>query len=375
MKIICKQDKLIKALNIVSKAVSQTSAMEITKGILIRTEGDMQVMLSATDIQISITTKMDAIVNENGAIVVAAKLFTDLIRKLPPGDILISTDEKRLVTIKTENSEYELQGKDAEEFPRIDSDEEGKLIKIQKEEIREMIDGTAFAASTVESRGVITGILFEINDSVLSLVALDGFRVAIKREKKEEYKGEDIKVIISARLMREISKILAETAGEEEETLIDIGERRLKVFTEETLVRVNLLEGEYIKYRDVFPKENRISVVMDRNEVLGAVERAAMLRSEGKNAFVRFSVTDNGVMVSSRAVEGRGRETITAEKTGPDIEIGFDAKFVMDVLKAITEDMIEMQFNTSVSPCQIKPAEGNRFDYLILPVRLSTVSV
>ena len=374
MKIICKQEKLIKALNIVSKAVSQTSTLGITKGILIKTEGDMQISLSATDIQISITTKMDAIVNEKGGIVVYAKLFTDLVRKLPPGDILIVTDEKNVMSIKTDFSEYDLQGKEEEEFPRIDSDEEGKKIRIDKEEIRDLIDGTAFAASTDESRGVITGVLFELKEGNLTLVALDGYRVAIKREKKDSFKGEDIKAIVPAKLMREMSKILADTM-DDEEVLLDIGERRVKLYTEDTLVRVNLLEGEYIKYKDVLPKDNKVSVLIGKNNLLSAVERAAMLRSEGKNAFIRFSITGESLTVSSRTDEGKGRETISAEKTGDDLEIGFDAKFITDALKAIPDEQIEMQYNTSVSPCLIKPVEGDRFEYLILPVRLSTVSV
>ena len=374
MKIICKQEKLIKALNIVSKAVSQTSTLGITKGILIKTEGDIQISLSATDIQISITTKMDAIVNEKGGIVVSARLFTDLVRKLPAGDILIATDEKNVVSIKTEHSEYDLQGKEEEEFPRIDSDEEGKQIRLEKEEIRDLIDGTAFAASTDESRGVITGVLFEMKDGILSLVALDGYRVAIKRERNEAFRGEDITAIVPAKLMREISKILADTAGEGD-ILLDIGERRIKIFTEDTLARVNLLEGEYIKYKDVLPKDSRTVVVLGKSELLGAVERAAMLRSEGKNAFIRVSIAGDQVKVSSRADEGKGKETITAEKTGEDLEIGFDAKFITDALKAIPDEEIEMQFNTSVSPCLIKQVNGDRYEYLILPVRLSTVSV
>ena len=373
MKIICKQEKLIKALNIVSRAVSPTSTLGITKGILIKTEGDMQISISATDIQISITTGMDAIVNERGGTVVSARLFMDLVRKLPPGDILIATDEKNVVSVKTEKSDYELQGKEEEEFPRIDIDEEGKKIKIEKEEFRDMIDGTAFAASTDESRGVITGVLFEIKEGTLSLVALDGYRVAIKRDRKEVYQGEEMKAIVPAKLMKEISKILADTA-DEEEVMLDIGNRRIKLFTGETLARVNLLEGEYIKYREVLPKESKVNVKLSKGELLSAVERAAMLRAEGKNAFVRFSITDRNVTVSSRADEGRGRETVGAEKDGEDLEIGFDAKFLTDALKAIPDEDIEMMFNTSVSPCLLKPLDGDRFEYLIMPVKLSTIS-
>ena len=153
MKIICKQEKLIKALNIVSRAVSPTSTLGITKGILIKTEGDIKISLSATDIKISITTAMDAIVNESGGVVVSARLLTDLVRKMPAGDILIATDDKNLVVMTTGASEYKIQGKEEEEFPRIDVDEDGEKLRFVKEDLRAMIDGTAFAASTDESRG------------------------------------------------------------------------------------------------------------------------------------------------------------------------------------------------------------------------------
>jgi len=375
MKIICKQEKLIKALNIVSRAVSQTSPHQITRGILIKTEGDMQISLSSTDIQMSITTKIDGIVNEFGGIVVSARLFTDLIRKLPAGDILIVTDEKLQVTVKNEKSDYKLQGKDEDEFPRIDQEEEGKKIKIDKEVFREMIAGTVFAASNDESRGVLIGVLFELKNGLLSLVALDGYRVAIKREEKSEYADEDIKAVIPAKLLREAGKILTDITEGEEEVLLDIDERRVKLFTEDTQARINLFDGEFIKYKDVLPKENRISAIVEREELLSAIERAAMLKREGEYTVVRFSVGEKAITLSSRGNDGQGKEIVAAEKTGEDIEIGFDARFVMDALKAIPDGAIEMQFNTSVSPCLIRPTSGENFEYLILPVRLSSANV
>jgi DNA polymerase-3 subunit beta len=375
MKVIVKQETMIKALNVVLKAVSPTSTMEITKGILLKTAGDMQVTLSATDIQLAITTTADAIVNEYGGIVVSARLFTDLIRKLPSGDILISTDEKNVVSIKTEKSEYELQGKEESEFPRIESEEEGKKFKLEIGLLHDMIEGVCFSASTDESRGIITGVLFEMKDGVLSTVALDGYRVAVKREKRAAFEGEDFKIVIPAKNLREAAKILSDVGGEEdEEVVFEIGENWVRLYPEGTTIRINLLQGEFIKYRDVIPKDNRISLTVDKNELQGAVERAAMIKSDGKNSFVRLSILEDFVKVSSRGLEGTGKETVAAEKNGDDLEIGFDAKFLLDALKAAEDDVIEMKFNTGVSPSLIKPAGGDRYEYLILPVRLSTIS-
>jgi DNA polymerase-3 subunit beta len=375
MKVIVKQETMIKALNIVLKAVAPTSTMEITKGILLRTAGDMQVTLSATDIQLAITTTADAIVNEYGGIVVSARLFTDLLRKLPAGDILISTDEKNVVSIKTDKSEYELQGKEESEFPRIESEEEGKKIKLEKGLLEEMIEGVCFSASTDESRGIITGVLCEMKEGTLSSVALDGYRVAIKRERRDIFEGEDFKIVIPARNLREAGKILSDVGGsDEDEVIFEIGENWVKLYPEKTTIRINLLQGEFIKYRDVIPKDNRISLKVDKNELQSAVERAAMIKSDGKNSFVRLSILEDFVKVSSRGLEGKGQETVTAEKTGEDLEIGFDAKFLLDALKAAEDDVIELNFNTGVSPSLIRPADGDRYEYLILPVRLSTIS-
>ena len=373
MKIICKQEKLIKTLNIVSRAVSQTSTLPIMKGILIKTEGDIKISLSATDVQLSITTGMDAIVNEKGGVVVGARIFMDLVRKLPPGDILITTDEKNNVSIKTENSDYDISGKKEEEFPRIETDEEGNQIRLNKDVFREMIDGTAFAAATDESKGILTGVLFEIKEGMLSLVALDGLRVAIRREKTDILQEEAIKAIIPGRMMKEISRILGESEGEEE-IMLDIGESRLRLFAGETLVRASLLAGEYVKYQNIL-KDSKIRVVTSRAELLSAVERASMLKSEGKESGVRFSMGEKAITISSRAEEGKGKETVFAEKEGEDLEIGFNARLVIDALKTISDEDIELNCNTGISPCLVKPIEGDRFEYLIMPVKLSSFSV
>ncbi|GHU67726.1 DNA polymerase III subunit beta [Clostridia bacterium] len=375
MKVIVKQETMIKALNIVLKAVSPTSTMEITRGILIKTVGDMQLSLSATDIQLAITTTADAIVNEYGGTIVNARLFTDLIRKLPSGDILIATDEKNVIAIKTDKSEYEIQGKEESEFPRMESEEEGKKIKLEKGLLKDVIEGVCFSASSDESRGIITGVLFEMKDGTLSTVALDGYRVAVKRETRNEFQGEDFKIVIPAKNLREAGKILADIGGDDDEEIVfEIGENWVRLYPARTTVRINLLQGEFIKYRDVMPKDNRISIRVEKNELLSAVERAAMIKSDGKNSFVRLSITDDFVRVSSRGLEGKGKETVVCEKTGEDLEIGFDAKFLTDALKAAEDDVIEMKFNTSVSPSLVRPSEGDRYEYLILPVRLSTIS-
>lgn len=373
MKIICKKTNLIKTLGIVSRAISPVSTLGITKGILIKSGGDMKVSLSATDIKIAITTEMGAIVNEYGSVVVEAKLFSDIIRKLPDEDVVLSTDEKNLLSIRTEKTDNEIQGIEESEFPRMENMQEGKKIKIDKEAFSEMIEGTCFAASTDESRGIITGTLFEIHEGEIEMAALDGYRVAIRREYRETLKEEERKAVIPAKMLREAGKILSETEGEEAE--IEFSENRITIYTGDTTIKINLLNGEYIKYKDVIPKEKETAVKVQRDELLNAVELAEIYKSDGKNSFVRFSISDGFMIVSSRAEVGRGKETVSIEKEGEDLEIGFDARFLKEALRACGEKNIRMEFGTSISPCQLKPEEGDVFTYLILPVRLSTVNI
>jgi DNA polymerase-3 subunit beta len=374
MKIVCKQENLIKALNIVSKAVAGTSPLEIARGILIKTEDDLTISLSATDMQISITTKADAIVNEHGGIVVSAKIFIDLIRKLPPGDITIKTGAGNVVSVTTNISDYELQGIDEEDFPRIENEEWESLLSIDKEIFRNMIEGTAFAVSLDESRGVLTGVLVEIADEDVTMVAIDGYRVAIRKEYVPGLSG-SMRAIIPGRLLREAGKRLAEEESEDANMLVELAKRKMKLVIGDTVVSILLLEGEYLKYREMIPTENRIKIHVSRKELLQSIDRAAMLRNDVKNAYVRFSIKEGELTISSRAKDARGKETVPIVKEGEDLDIGFDARFVSDALKAIPDDTVEMNYNTSVSSSLIRPLTGDNYEYLVLPIRLSTTDL
>ncbi|MDR1816321.1 MAG: DNA polymerase III subunit beta [Clostridiales Family XIII bacterium] len=376
MKIICKKSNLVKALGIVTKAVSPVSTLGITKGVLIKTEGDLKISLSATDIQLAITTGVSAIVNEEGAVVVDARMFSDFIRNLPEEDVVLMTDEKNILSIRTETTDNEIQGIEESEFPRIEGAEEGKKIKVEKAALREMIEGVCFAASTDESRGVITGVLFELEEGNMALVALDGYRVAIRRDYREELKEEKLTAVIPAKMLREAGKILADAGTEEAEATLEIGENRAVLETEDTVVRMNLLNGDYIKYKEVLPKEFSVKFVARREELLNAVELAGILKAEdGKSSFVRFSITDDSLIVSSRSNAGRGKETVAIDKEGEDLEIGFDARFLKEALRAAGEESVVLEFGTSISPAVMRALEGDAFTYLILPVRLSTVNI
>jgi len=370
MKFKCSQYSLSKALNIVSKAVTARTTIPILKGILLNATADGKLILSASDLDISIEkTIIDINVEEEGSIVVSSKLFTDIIRKLPNEEVLIEMKDDQNIVIKTSISEFNILGIPPEEFPKIGeiSEEEGKMI-FEKEIFRDMIRKSAFSASVDDAKGIIIGVLIELEENCTNMVALDGFRMAVIREemKNEEKK----KIVISAKIMSEINKIMSDVETDEDINII-LSKNKAIFNLENLKIVIRLLEGEYIKYKDILPVENKCKVFVNRGLLYESLERASLLSKEGKNNLIRFKVEGNLLTITSRSEEGNVKEEILMQKDGEDIEIGFNSKYMMDVLKAIDDEDIVLEMVSSVKPCVVKPVEGNKFEYLVLPVRIS----
>ena len=369
MKFTCSQQSLSKALNVVSKAVTSRSTIPILKGILFKASNDGKLVLFASDLDISIEKTMtDINVEEEGSAVVSAKLFTDIVRKLPNEDVIIEQKEDKTISIRTSMSEFSILGLSADEFPEIGEIEEENKIMMDKDIFKEMIRKSAFSASIDESKGIIVGVLIELEEKFTNMVAIDGFRMAVVREEmKNESKN---KIVIPARILSDINKILYDLETEEDITII-LNKKKAFLLCEDIKIVVRLLEGEFVKYKDILPKEKRCRVVINKILFHESMERASILSKEGKNNLIKFSVKDGLLTLTSRSEEGNVREEIMIEKEGADIEIGFNAKFVLDILKILDDEEITLEMVSSVKPCVIKPVSGNSFEYLVLPVKIS----
>lgn len=371
MKFTCKQQTLSKALNTVSKAVSTRTTLPVLKGILIEADTDGTITLSASDLDISIRKKIDAVVDIPGSAVVASKLFGDIIRKLPNEMILIEADSENSVLIKTNSSEFNVIGLSVDEFPKIkDNNEILNKLTFNSEIFKEMVRKTSFAASVEESKGVLTGILTEISSDNIRMVALDGFRLALSNEPAENSTEENF--IISAKIMSEISKIISDDSDAEELELL-LSDKKAIFIIGNTEISLRLMEGEFIKYRDIIPSDGSTIITVDKGILLESIERASLLAREGKNNLIKFSIHNDLLTITSRSDEGNVREEIIMEKSGDDLDIGFNSKYVTDVLKAIDDEEIKMVFNTGTSPCIVKPVDKNSFEYLVLPVRIPRI--
>ncbi len=370
MKFSCNQQILSKALNTVSKAVSSRTTIPILKGILLNASESGILKIAASDLDLSIEKELPVQVWEEGSVVVSAKLFIDIIRKLPNEEIEIE-EEEGSVTIKCLASEFTIVGQSGEEFPTIGAIKEESSIPIQNDVLREMIKKTSFSASIEEAKGIIVGVLLEMDQGGMTMVALDGFRMAVTREIIET--KEKRKIIIAARILNEINKILTEEDGSKELSMI-IDEKKAVFLMEGTRIVLRIMEGEFVKYRDILPKEHQCKLTVNRNELADCLERASLLAKEGKNNLIKLVIIRDKIIITSRSEEGNVKEEVFVEKEGTDLEIGFNAKYILDVLKVVNDEEVSMEFNTSVSPCLIKPLKGEGFEYLILPVRISTKS-
>ncbi len=370
MRFSCDQQKLTKALNIVSKAVTSRTTIPVLKGIMMEVNEDGTLTMSASDLDISIQNTIEVDDSEPGSVIVMAKLFGDIIRKLPSQRIDIQKDEENNVSIQCMSSNFEVRGMSADDFPTLNSDiEKREWIDFDKRSFQRMIEKTSFAASIDESRGIITGVLIELAPDEMDMVAIDGYRMAINR--KDQVNRETGKIVVPAKIINEIARIISDIGVEEETGKIAISDKKIIFNIDNIQAELKLLDGEFIKYKDIIPKESKIEMVIDRHLLLESIERASLLSKAGKNNLIRVKIEDTLVTITSNSEEGNVKEEVIVEKQGEDLTIGFNAQYLMDVLKAIDDDEIKMLFSTPITPCMIEPVEGREYEYLILPVRIN----
>ncbi|NLJ58218.1 MAG: DNA polymerase III subunit beta [Tissierellia bacterium] len=369
MKIKINQNELNKSINIVQKAVSAKSPLPILSGILMEAK-DNTLTLTATDLNLGIKTHIPCEVEEEGSIVVQSRLIGDFVRKLPSNSyVYLETMENNSMEINCLNSEINILGNSASEFPSNSFDNEGETFKIKTETLRELIRYTYFAAAQDNYKPIFTGCLIEIKDNICRLVALDGYRMAVKKE-SIDYEGE-ISVVVPSKTMFEILRIIEENKGETE---ITISKSHISFKLENIVVMSNLLEGKFIDYESII-KDNYLSVVkVSTEDIKESIERASLLARDDKNNLIILDIKDTNIQINSASEHGNVEENISIEKEGEDLKIGFNSKYLLDYLKVINSEMITLNLIGKNNPCFIKEViedetESN-YIYMVLPVRI-----
>lgn len=363
MKFSIEQKQLQNALNISLKGISNKNIMEILKGIYIEAE-DNFITLTTNNLEIGIKTKVEAEVMESGTAIIEGKILSDIVRKLPDEKITIAINENSIVKISTKNTKFNIKAMINSQFPQVEEFESSRYESLDVKLFSEMVKKTHFAASQDETKGVLTGELIEIDSNTISMVAIDGFRLAIKKIPSSYNLGEK-KVVVPVKTLQEITKLVQ---NENCNFKILFEEKYVSFVVDETIINSRVLEGDFINYRQIMPKEFMTKIKINNSEFIGSLERAMLVSN---NNLVKLSINDDNLRVSARNSEiGDLEEDIEVSHEGKDLEIAFNIKYFLDCLKNLDEEYIYMNFNTNISPCVINPETDQNYTYLLLPVRI-----
>ena len=369
MKIVCYKENILKALNSVVKGVASKTTMPILEGILIQTN-DNEIKLTSYDLEIGIEYIMECDVKEQGSTVVNAIMFNEIIKKLPDTEIYISLNENNLLEIECEGSLYKLTTMNPDEFPELPKIEVENSIELEQNMLKNMIRKTIFAVSAEENRPIFTGCLFEVENNKLNVVAVDGFRLAL-RSIYLPTKVNDFKAVIPGRTLNEINKILLDSF---DRIRIGIAKNQALFEMENCKVVTRILDGEFLNYKSVIPNSWETRIKVNKNSLQNSFERISLISSSSiekeKKYPVKVSVDIGKITISCTNQTGDAKEEIYISTEGKNIEVGFNPKYFLDSLKVIEDEEVFVEFGTNISPCLIKSVENNEYVYMILPIRL-----
>ena len=363
MKIVCEKQELMKGINIVQKAVPVRTTMSILECILIEAHAGT-IKLTANDMELGIETSIIGRIEEAGMAAINAKLLSEIVRKLPEGEICLTVDELMNVTILCEKATFRISAKEGDDFSVLPDIEKDSPVILSQFTLKEMIRQTIFSISVNESNRIMTGVLFEINENYLRLASLDGHRISLRRLCMKDV-FENRKVIVPGKTLQEISKILSG----EVESLVEIyfSTNHILFEFEDTVVVSRLIEGNYFNVDRMITTEYEIKVRLNRKEFMECIDRSSLLvREEDKKPLV-LNITDGMMDMRIDTQMGSMEESMVVEKEGKDVRIGFNPRFLMDALRVIDEEEITLYFVNSKSPCIIRDEE-NTYVYLILPI-------
>jgi len=367
MKLICSKSNLLQGVNIVSKAVPSKTTMSILECILIdATTGEIK--LTANDMELGIETKIQGDIINRGIVAIDAKIFSEIIRKLPDNDVYIETDENFVTTITCEKAIFKIAGKSGEDFSYLPVVEKNKYIYMSQFTLKETIRQTIFsiADNNVSNSVIMTGELFNISQNQLEVVSSDMHRISIRRvEMKDSF--DDIKVIVPGKTLSEIIKIL--NGGMDDEVRIFFTKNHIVFEFDDTVVVSRLIEGDFLRVNQIISNDFETKIGINKKEFLSCIERATLLVKENDRKPIIINITDGELELKISSILGSMNENIDISKDGKDIIIGMDPKFLIDALKVIDDEEINLYFVNQKAPCYIKDKD-NKYIYLILPVNI-----
>ena len=368
MKIICNKSDLVKGVSIVSKAVPSKTTMPILECILIDATTDI-IKFTANDMELGIETVVEGEIREKGLIAIDARIFSEIVRKLPDNEVVIETQSNLQTLITCEKAKFNISGKSGEEFSYLPYIEKENPIELSQFTLKEIIRQTIFTISDHDSNKLMTGELFEIKDGILKVVALDGHRISIRKvELSSAY--ENKKVIVPGKTLIEVSKILS---GEAESSVhIYFTSNHIVFEFDKTVVVSRLIEGEYFRIDQMLSSDYETKVTINKKEMLSCIDRATLLVKEGDKKPIIITISDEGMQLKMNSAFGTMSAEVGITKYGKDLMIGFNPKFLIDALRVIDDEEVDIYLTNAKAPCFIRDEKEN-YIYLILPVNFNAV--
>ncbi|MFI3249412.1 MAG: DNA polymerase III subunit beta [Eubacteriales bacterium] len=365
MKFSCDKELILSAVSVAARNVSPKSSIAALMGILVEVTDVVKV--TGYNMETGVALEMEADIEEEGTLVLTARLFADILRKLPD-DVVYFSSKDFMVTISCGKAKFDILAIDPEEFPALPVVDDNQGILLEQKALKSLIGDTLFSVSMSESRPIHTGALCEVEDGVLTMVAVDGYRLALRREPVSDVMGAaPFSFVVPAAALSEMEKICM--AGD---VMVRFNHTHVLFQTEQATLISRRIEGEFLNYRDTLPKNNKIQVIGDVRDLSSCVERVSLMISEKLKVPLRCYLEGNNMEFSCKTAIGEAKDTCSMEGPGGELEIGFNNRYLLEAIRHAPADKVRMEFSTPVAPCLIMPEnpDEDHFCYMVLPVRL-----
>jgi len=366
MKFTCEKSLLVSAISVASRTVAQKSAISGLEGIHVK--AGMFLYLSGYNLETGITVTVPADITEHGECIMPARLFFDIIRKMPDEEITVTVDTNFKVSIRGGISSFSITAMSAEDYPELPDVEFENAIKIPQRELRELISGTIFSVSENQARPIHTGCLIEVENESITMVAVDGYRLALRRYMPEVPTERTVKFVAPAAALKEVEKILGDT---DEPASFTLGRKHILFEMGSVTLVCRILEGDFLDWRRVVPTNNPILLTANRSQLTASIDRVGLIISEKIKSPVRCRFSENSADFRTITTIGEAHDVCPMAGDGKELEIGFNCKYLLEALKAVPSDEVTLELSNGLSPIVLTPCDGSqKFAYMVLPVRL-----
>ena len=366
MRFTCEKSMLVTGLNITGRTVAQKSSLSVIEGILCK--AGLGLSLTGYNMETAITYTIEADVADPGECILPARLFGDIIRRLPEGPVTVVVDDNYKVSIRSGYASFTISAENAEDYPELPDVGSGRSISVPQAALKDLISGTIFAVSENQGRPIHTGVKFEVEDNTVSAIAVDGFRLARKTYHMEESTGRKLAFVVPAQGLKEVEKILTDS---DEDAAFTLGQKHILYQVGNATLICRLLEGEFLDWRRVVPTNCPIKLTAHVGDLTSSIERVGLIVSEKYKSPVRCVFGNQVLQMRTNTTIGAAEDQCSIAGDGKELEIGFNVRYLADALRAVPSEEVVMELTNSLSPIVLTPAEDKyEYAYMVLPVRI-----